>query len=218
MKTIGERVDFLRKKSNLSFSALADIVGGITGDGMRKSIVRNSVSIIQISAICDKLGWDRNYILNGGENNSIVNEPSSSYFKASMFRPVPYYNINVASGLVTISEGGLIEGVKPDDYLYIPNSIDADIALPTHGHAMAPDINNGDKVAYKLIKDRTFFNYGMKYMIVTNEQCMIKIMKRSKIEGNILLVSKNEEFEDIEMPIDSIKAILQVRYICKTEM
>jgi len=218
METIGERIDFLRKRSNLSYSALSEIVGGITGDGMRKSIVRNSVSLIQINTICDKLGWDRNFILNGGDNHLMVNEPPSSYFKASMFKPVPYYNINVSAGSVNFLDNGLIEGQKPDDYLFIPSNIDADIALPTFGHSMYPEISNGDRVAYKFIKDWSFFNYGMKYMIVTDEQRMVKYIKRSKTEGHILLTSRNEDYEDIEMPVESIRAILQVRYICKTEM
>jgi phage repressor protein C with HTH and peptisase S24 domain len=218
METIGERIDLLRRKSNLSYSALADVVGGITGDGMRKSITRDSVSLLHINTMCEKLGWDRNYILNGGENNSMVMEPNDSYYKNSLFKAVPYYDINVSAGSVNFLDNGLIEGQKPDDYLFIPSNIDADISLPTFGHSMYPEISNGDKVAYKFIKDWTFFNFGMKYLIVTDEQRMVKYLKKSSIKGNVLLTSRNEDYEDIEMPVDSIRAILQVRYICKIEM
>jgi len=37
-------------------------------------------------------------------------------------------------------------------------------------------------------------------------------------EGYVLLESINKDFEPIDMPISSIRAILQVRYIGKIEM
>lgn len=37
---------------------------------------------------------------------------------------------------------------------------------------------------------------------------MVKYLKRSKIEGKILLASRNEDYEDIEIPTDSISAML----------
>lgn len=55
--TIGERIDILRKKGNYSYSALAIIIEGITGDGVRKAITRNSVTLYQIEVLCDKLNW-----------------------------------------------------------------------------------------------------------------------------------------------------------------
>ncbi|WP_051590653.1 S24 family peptidase [Flavobacterium daejeonense] len=113
---------------------------------------------------------------------------------------------------------GDVQSLVPGDYIHVPVSVDCDIAFPTFGHSMYPEISNGDKVGYKFIKDWSFFNYGMKYLIVTEEQRMVKYLKRSTIEGNVLLTSRNEDYEDIEMPVSSIRSILQVRYICKTEM
>ena len=66
---------------------------------------------------------------------------------------------------------------------------------------------------------RTFFYYyGMKYLIITDEQRMAKYLKRFKIEGNVLLTSRNKDYEDLEMPVSSIRSILQVRYICKDKI
>ncbi len=65
MKTIGERVDFVRKEQGLSYQALADIIGGISGDGVRKAISRNTVKGYYINIISDKLGINKNWLLNG---------------------------------------------------------------------------------------------------------------------------------------------------------
>lgn len=138
--------------------------------------------------------------------------------KMELFKPIPYYNINVSAGNVTFLDDGLLENQTPDDFMFVPKNIDADIAFPTFGHSMYPEISNGDRVAYKLIKDWSFFNYGMKYLIITDEQRMVKYLKKHTKEGYVLLESRNEDYEPIDMPINSIRAILQVRYIGKIEM
>lgn len=138
--------------------------------------------------------------------------------KMELFKPIPYYNINVSAGNVTFLDDGLLENQTPDDFMFVPKNIDADIAFPTFGHSMYPEISNGDRVAYKLIKDWSFFNYGMKYLIITDEQRMVKYLKKHTKEGYVLLESRNEDYEPIDMPISSIRAILQVRYIGKIEM
>lgn len=138
--------------------------------------------------------------------------------KMELFKPIPYYNINVSAGNVTFLDDGLLENQTPDDFMFVPKNIDADIAFPTFGHSMYPEISNGDRVAYKLIKDWSFFNYGMKYLIITDEQRMVKYLKKHTKEGYVLLESRNADYEPIDMPISSIRAILQVRYIGKIEM
>ncbi len=218
MGTIGERIDFLRKEAGLSFTDLAVIIEGITGDGVRKAIDRNSVKPNYINILCDKLKWDKDFIV-GKEESDLVQEPTEEYnSKDRMFRKVAFYDTNISAGNIEFLANGQIKGLTPDDYLHLPVNVDADISFPVFGYAMFPEINNGDRVALKVIKDWSFFNYGMKHMIITNEQSMVRYLKKSQIKGNVLLTSKNDEFEDIEIPVTSIKSILQVRYICKLEM
>jgi hypothetical protein len=52
----------------------------------------------------------------------------------------------------------------------------------------------------------------MKYLVVTDEQRIVKYRKKSINENYISLTSRNEEYEDIEMLVSSILALLQVRY------
>lgn len=222
METVGERVNALRQRSGKSFNDLALIVGNIKADGMRKAIVDNFINEYQISILCQKLNWDKDWIMNGGpepEIKLIANEEIERYnVKNKLFKSIPFYNLNVSAGDIIFMDNGLLENQQPDDYLFIPLNVDADLAFPTFGHSMYPEICNGDKVAYKFIKDWTFFNYGMKYLIVTDEQRMVKYIKKHPKEGYILLESRNDDYEPIDMPISSIRAILQVRYVLKIEM
>lgn len=224
MGTTGERIDFLRKEAGLSFTDLAVIIEGITGDGVRKAVTRNSVKPNHINILCDKLKWDKKWILgeesidDKSERNELAGPTFNYGRKEKLFKKIPFYDINVSAGDIVFMDNGMLKGQTPDDYLHIPINVDADIAFPTFGHSMYPEISNGDRVAYKFIKDWSFFNYGMKYLIVTDEQRMVKYLKRSTIVENVLLTSRNEDYEDIEMPVNSIRSILQVRYICKIEM
>lgn len=138
--------------------------------------------------------------------------------KNDLFKSIPFYDINVSAGDIVFLDGGLLKDKEPDDWFDIPKSVDADVAFPTYGHSMSPVITNGDRVAYKFITDWSFFNYGMKYMIVTDEQRMVKYLRKHEKEGFILLESENPEYDPIDMPISSVRNILQVRYIGKIEM
>ena len=186
--------------------------------GVRKAIIRNSVKPNHINIFCDELKRDKDFIV-GREESNLVKEPAEEYnSKNKIFRKVAFYDTNISAGNVEFLANGQIKGLIPDYYLHVPVNVDADISFPVFGSAMFPEINNGDRVALKIINDWSFFNYGMKYMIITNEQSMIRYLKKSQIKGNVLLTSKNDEFEDIEIPVKSIKSILQVRYICKLEI
>ncbi|WP_312554942.1 LexA family transcriptional regulator [Empedobacter brevis] len=151
------------------------------------------------------------------QKKNLVNTPILDS-KNQLFKSIPFYDINVSAGNIVFLDDGLLKDKEPDDWFDIPKSVDADIAFPTYGHSMSPVITNGDKVAYKFITDWSFFNYGMKYMIVTDEQRMVKYLRKHEKEEFILLESENPEYDPIDMPISSVRHILQVRYIGKIEM
>lgn len=146
------------------------------------------------------------------------NTPINKINDNEHYKAIPFFQLNVSAGNVHFLDNGLLKGTEPDGYMFIPRHIDADIAFPTYGHSMHPDISNGDVVAYKVLKDMSFFNYGMKYLVVTDEQRMVKYIKPHAKQGYILLESKNPEFGPIDLPVKSIRHLLQVRYIGKTEM
>ncbi|MDO5655777.1 MAG: XRE family transcriptional regulator [Flavobacteriaceae bacterium] len=201
-----------RKRNDLTQKELAEIVRTSIRSVQSWEQGNRNISQSAIKILTD-YETERNYNVAQAER---VNQ--SVRIIHELFKPIPFYNLDVRAGNVSFMDNGLVKGQSPDDYMYIPIQVDADIAFPTYGHSMYPEISNGDRVAYKFIKDWSFFNYGMKYLIVTDEQRMVKYLKRHVKEGYVLLVSRNEDYQPIDMPISSIRAILQVRYIGKIEM
>lgn len=225
MQTIGDRVEIAKKHLGLGYKTLIDDEDIITSDALRLNIKRNSEKLetFLVPLIAKKHNISEHWLLTGEGDMQLFNnnkelQHSQEALHGDLFKPVPFYNLNVSAGDVTFLDGGLIKGQNPDDFMYIPIQVDADIAFPTFGHSMYPEISNGDRVAYKFIKDWSFFNYGMKYLIITDEQRMVKYLKKHPKEGYVLLESRNEDYEPIDMPVSSIRSILQVRYIGKIEM
>lgn len=227
--TIGEEFVKFRAKHGLSQRELATIVNlepqqvSLYEHGVSKGAKRHA--IFRFVALMNKYESDISKNNLNTKSLPITNQITINEFNEienqnenEIFKTIPFYDINVSAGDMTFLDNGLLKGAQPDGFMFIPRHIDADIAFPTYGHSMHPDISNGDVVAYKLLKDLSFFNYGMKYLVITNEQRMVKYIKPSEKPGYIRLESKNPDFGAIELPAKSIRNLLQVRYIGKTEM
>lgn len=210
---------FIAKTLDVANTYLSDMINGrvpVT-ESILKKIYEEYSDLTNVTSEIQKLG-ENNKKESTTKNVSKFDDKQILIEKMDLFKPVPFYNINVSAGNVTFLDDGLLKNQNPDDFMFVPKNIDADVAFPTFGHSMYPEISNGDRVAYKVINDWSFFNYGMKYLIITDEQRMVKYLKKHAKEGYVLLESRNKEFEPIDMPISSIRAILQVRYIGKIEM
>ncbi len=75
MDTLRDRVDYIRKMKGLSFKQLADLLGGISGDGLRKAIDRgSSKDIFYAKQIAEKTGFNSKWLIEG-EGNMMIDEP-----------------------------------------------------------------------------------------------------------------------------------------------
>ncbi|RRJ91564.1 XRE family transcriptional regulator [Paenimyroides tangerinum] len=217
MKNLQNRIDFFYKyieDNKLRNKELVNLLGFTKGQVSNILTKKVNPSVNFLDTFEEKFNVTEQDLAKVEKNDT----GNFSNLNTNLFKAVPFYNINVSAGDVVFLDDGFLENREPDDLMFIPKNIDADIAFPTYGHSMYPEISNGDRVAYKVIKDWSFFNYGMKYLIITAEQRMVKYLKKHEKEGYVLLESRNKDFEPIDMPISSIRAILQVRYIGKIEM
>lgn len=125
---------------------------------------------------------------------------------------VPYYNVDITAGGIDLFSDNL---ETPDDYVRAPGFQDCDFALPVYGHSMKPIITNGDKVICKQIKDFDFFNYGETYVVITDEQRLVKFLRKNTQKGFVTLASHNKDYDDIDMPIGKIRNLYLVKGILK---
>ncbi len=66
MDTLRDRIDYIRKKRGLSFKQLADMIGGISGDGLRKAIDRGSAKdVFYAERIAVETGFSEEWVTEG---------------------------------------------------------------------------------------------------------------------------------------------------------
>jgi len=95
-----------------------------------------------------------------------------------------------------------------EEYYDISDFYDADFIIRVKGASMQPNYCSGDLVACRIVQETLFFQWGKIYVINTRSQgVMIKRIKRSSLEGHILLVSDNEDYDPFDVPVSDIDAL-----------
>jgi hypothetical protein len=87
--------------------------------------------------------------------------------KNGMLKPVPYYDIDIASETINF-------GARTDKYFSISLLSDIIAFLPMRGNSMSPLINNGDIIAIKEAAENHIIDTSLIYLIITDQNQMIK--------------------------------------------
>jgi|SRR5690554_1734031 len=183
-------------------STLADALG----------VKRATVSQwITLSNIPDKYTPDLKRVF--GEDYKLFLE-STDITECSNQELIPYFDIDVTAGSLTMFEDESAEFAA--GHIKIPGLV-ADFVVPVHGHSMHPEVSSGDWIAVRRLHDLDWINFGHKYLIVTEEQRMVKIIKSNPDKKLINLVSCNSEFDVIELPKHKIKQLFMVVQVLKRE-
>ncbi len=147
-----------------------------------------------------------------------VSEPTSNYIAPVAIKPeefIPFYDIEAQTDISHFwtDESSL----APKDYVYLPG-LKANFVFPFYGKGMEPNLSNGNWLALRRINDLSFFNYGNLHLIVTKEQLIVRFIKKSEMEGHIILSTQNNSDDEISLPKKSVKALFMVVTIIKREV
>jgi hypothetical protein len=136
-------------------------------------------------------------------------EPQGSYAKPTKIKGIPYYEINVTAGDVTLFQDFLSK-MTPSFYFDIPILGKCDFALPVSGLSMMNKYAPGDIVFYKTIHDwQNYLEYGSDYLIVTESRNLLKYIRKSSKSDHFLLCSWNEKegFDPFDIKLSDIRSI-----------
>lgn len=127
------------------------------------------------------------------------------------YKGAPYYNVDFIGGFDLVSND---QTTIPDYYIdYPPYNKDGVMWCNVTGHSMEPEINHGDTIAIKELKDwRTYLPFGEVYGIVTTEHRTIKRVSKSDKEGFMRLIPTNSspEFAAQDIPLTIVMKVFQV--------
>ena len=121
---------------------------------------------------------------------------------------IPYYDIDATAGDVSVFE---TPHEVVDRHFIIPNFNDCDFAINVSGHSMYPKINNGDIIMCKRLNDMEVVPLGEIYLIITDEQRLIKYIRKGETADHYLLVSENPKFDPFEIHRGKIRQLYLVK-------
>lgn len=130
---------------------------------------------------------------------------------------VPEQEVPVYESMTLQSLDSLFSNtLKPNSYLSLPNLPKCDGAVRMWGDAMSPELQSGDLLVYKKVKDlRNGLFLGQIYLLSVEvegeEYIMVQYVERSDTRESVKLVSKNERYPPKDVPLDSIKAMAMIR-------
>lgn len=150
--------------------------------------------------------------------NTILDIDLEEYFaennmQTSSESKVPYYgDLDISIDNTDFWSGNILS--EPTAEYVIPD-LTADLILPVIGNNMSPKIDGGDKIAVKRILDLSFFVYGAEYVIITEEYCLIRQIRKHKDGNYIILHSYNDQYDDIDLPKNKILHLFSIVEILK---
>lgn len=145
-----------------------------------------------------------------GEGSMLKSEVSIPAINQE-YKGAPYYNVDFIGGFDLVVND---QTTMPDYYInYEPYNKDGVMWCNVTGHSMEPEINHGDTIAIKELKDwQTYLPFGEVYGIVTTEHRTIKRVSKSDKEGFMRLIptNKNPEFAAQDIPLTIVMKVFQV--------
>ncbi len=62
METIGQRLDYVRIQHGMSWKELADLIGNISGDAIRKAVQKEKIKEVYLNKVSDELGISSDWL------------------------------------------------------------------------------------------------------------------------------------------------------------
>ncbi|PWJ34098.1 XRE family transcriptional regulator [Sediminitomix flava] len=143
-----------------------------------------------------------------GKGKMFFSEEEDEKKRINYSNAIPHFDIEATAGDTLVFEENA-EMVK--DFFYLPNYSDCDFAVNVWGDSMFPRLKSGDIVLCKKLSDTGFIDYGEMYLVVTNEQRLLKYIRKAEDDTCFRLVSENEHYDDIEVQKDQVLGVYAVK-------
>ncbi len=118
-------------------------------------------------------------------HDNVVNEVGFNYSEGILpDGSVPFFNLPVTVGQSILDTK---ESIIPEGYIKdVPGLENTDIFLPVIGFSMMPEIIEGALIGIRTIKNWNSLNTQYKYLIITNQDRMIKYIEHDENDDSIL--------------------------------
>lgn len=124
---------------------------------------------------------------------------------------IPLYELEATAGIASVFD----KAVNPINYIAIPNLPKCDGAIHVRGNSMAPLLQSGDLVVFKMSSSLQYILWGDIYIVSFSlegdEYTVVKMLQKSDKADHIKLVSYNPENEPMDIPMSTIRQLAHVK-------
>ena len=131
---------------------------------------------------------------------------------------IPFVSVTAIGGFGSTNFAIQQEDIK--EYYVIPKfkHKKIDFMIEVEGSSMYPKYSSGDVVACTIIKESSFIQWNKTHVVITREQgIIIKRLKKSDIEDNLIMISDNKSYEPFEVNKKDITGIALVVGVIRLE-
>lgn len=122
---------------------------------------------------------------------------------------VPYLgDLDIFAGAQDISNADLSEYIT--EYISIPGFKEAKYYVNVRGNSMYSKYAAGDIIAIKDAPNMNEIQFGQVYVVITNDNRVLKYVRKGKDDKYLKLVSENPKFDDMEVERKNIRAMFLV--------
>lgn len=204
--SVKQRLILFLEESNISqakFEKAAGLSNGYINN------LKNSPSANKLQSIFNAFpDINPDWLLTGSGEMYLSDEPQLHPVKQSN-GDIPYYEkLPVSAGQIEV----VLQNANPSGYMFIPG-VHAIAFFPVIGCSMSPRINEGDIIGVDNINSWDTPDPDKTYLIVTNEDRMIKHLQADANDPEILwAISDNKAFGKFKILKENIKYIYRVTY------
>lgn len=129
---------------------------------------------------------------------------------------IPVYDIDVAAGITELSRDCTRELVK--GYLSLPGFNPNWVAVRAQGDSMTPIIDDGAYVVFMPENDLGNIVWGQIYIVIMENRRVVKFVRKHSDPAYVILKSKNEDYDSMDVRIDDIRALYPVKAVVNVKM
>jgi len=195
---ISEKILYLIKKQGLTKKFVYNALG-ITQQGFDDKLKKEFFNTIELQKLAELFGVDVGYFF-GGEELEMVQVKKI---------PIRAYAGVLAKGLdnIQVMEQDLEQVELPKKYIKNPQKT---LVFEVMGDSMEPEFSAEDlAITEELEEWWVRVRRGKMYVIITNTEILVKIMKSYDNE-KVILESRNKSYNDLVVPRAEIKHVFKV--------
>ncbi len=215
------RIRHLMSLRHLSQSRLAKLLG-IDASNVSKYLTgRLPISESFINRIIVNLNVSKRWLQDGygipfEKSRPMADNASDMPLSDITEKAIPVYDIDVAAGITEQSREYTREHVK--GHLMLPDFNPNWVAVRAQGDSMTPIIDDGAYVVFLPENDIDNIVWGQIYIIVMENRRVVKFVRRHPDPNYVILKSKNEEYDSMDVRIEDIRALYPVKAIVNVKM